>query len=119
MGAISTYLALDHLGVRPRILKFMRTPRYSFVSSSSVVDSSLVTFKDDLAPGMRAFVEYGGRETEMFCTYVDDDSANFSIPREALVAGKFTVWAVDRHGNESRRKELHALDGIVVKKKPY
>jgi len=103
--------------------KNMKSPCYSFVTSSSVITNPTVTFRDrdKLAPGMRGFIRYESAEEkpeEMLMESVSKEYAQFSIPKKALDVNEFEVWAIDRDEHKSRRKKLYTLDKVIVENSP-
>ncbi len=108
---ITAVILLSYLGIE-KIKKNSKTPYYDCITSS------FVWFNDDIAPGMHAFIDYGNGEKEMQCDDERAESCSFEIPKGALEAKEFTVYAVDRDGNKSKLKKLYTLDEVVLEKSP-
>lgn len=112
------------LGCLYKIIEYNTYPRY--VDVSTYEDASYVSFRDDMAPGMRAFIEYERlkdgmplkMKQEMPNFIKQERLCTFTIPQPALRAREFVVSAVNRGGNESKPKKLYVLEGIVVEKNP-
>jgi len=86
-------------------------------------ENSCVTFKDNDAFDLAAFVEYydgkGVRKRiEMLRENIIKEQGTFQVPKEALEAGIFTVWAVDRDWDESKPRKLYSLDERVLEELP-
>ena len=77
-----------------------------------------VTFKDNLAPGMKAFAEYEGRKVELKSSWYQEDLAVFDLPIELRDKKEFQVYAVDRDGNQSQPKKLYTLEGVLLENEP-
>ncbi|HJX50096.1 MAG TPA: hypothetical protein VJ438_01400, partial [Candidatus Nanoarchaeia archaeon] len=125
-GILSVGTGILSMGILFKIKDYLMSPHYSNVSTL-FNGSSIVSFNDDLAPGMKAYVEYEQRmpgelpkkvkqEMSLFSKY--ETSCTFNIPEKALEAGEFTVSAIGMDGRESRPKKLYPLEGIVVENSP-
>ena len=98
------------LSVKYRISKHLETPRYGTYSPTS----ETVSFHDNCAPGMKAFVIYNKNKIEMTSGEINAEYHTFQVPREALNSGRFTVQAEDRDGHKSKKQKLRVLEGIVI-----
>ena len=136
VGLVALFFGAGTLGIEAS--KFIRhelcRPHYSDHTNSP---RPIISFRDDLAPGMSAFIEYDKKtvtfsddkssmeikydksKQKMTLENADEDSCDFYIPEEALDSKEFTVFAIDRHGNKSRPKKLYTLNKIILEKKPY
>ena len=71
-------------------------------------------FKDDNALDMRAYAQSGSKIYELESGSGGLDGKGFLIPKELQSQdGSFQVWAIDRNGNESKRKTLYTLRNFV------
>src|SRR3989338_11175590 len=75
-----------------------------------------VGFKDNLAPGMKAYVRYESRLTKLEAYYVNQERSEFRMPDEVFNGSEnyFFIYAKDRDGNFSETKRLYVLDGVVI-----
>ena len=94
-------------------------PVYELLSN----DNGTVWFKDNLAPGMKAFAIYKSEEVELNQFCANPHSAYFRLPddlREELkrLNTSYKVFAVDRDNNKSKPKTIHTLDGVFLEKNP-
>jgi len=80
-----------------------------------------IVFKDNLAPGMKAYFFDGSTENaqELEKLNVRPTTATFYLPERILKKdSSFYVYAFDRNKNRSQEKELYTLDGVVLDTKP-
>ena len=83
-------------------------PKYVSYDSSS----KSVTFRDDRPENMKAYVTYGRNTKELISAGKQENYRTFSIPKEALDSGKFSVEALDKDGNRSKPQTLEEIEGI-------
>ena len=71
----------------------------------------VISFKDNFALGMKAFMEYQGRKVELENLDYERNCANFIIPYG--FSATIDVYAIDRDGNQSDKTKLLCSGGII------
>lgn len=96
------------------------SPTFWYVYASSELHGErkyYPIFQDDNALDMHGYLKVDPKIMEMTKGSGNLTEQSFLIPADIIQKdGSFTVWAVDRNGNESSRKTLYAFKGYISEK---
>lgn len=85
------------------------------------VDNQFISFSDNLAPGMEAYLFRNGMERaiKLKSSGVHEGYIAFKLPENLLETnGWFDTRAIDRDGNVFFAPTLYVLDGVVIRNAP-